>query len=219
VAPEVIVGLMIAMGAVLCFFGYRAFRGVLVVAGFVLGFVFTFDAIVTFFHHRYAAFFVALVVGVVLGALSTRVYLVGVFVVAALFGVALALHFYAIGAEKPEPAMLFMFGAVAGIAAVYFQKVAIIAVTALAGAWGVVAGVANFATSLLNPLNLRSIERFAHADNLAIAIVSASWLVLAAAGIAYQSRSRSAPEAAPKKSRDAADAPTGNGSEGRASSA
>jgi hypothetical protein len=191
VAPSVLIALMIAMGGVLCFFGYRAFRGVLVVVGFALGFVFTFDAIVTFVHHRYAAFFVALIVGVVLGALSTRVYIVGVFVVAALFGVGLALHLYAIGAEKPEPAMLFIFGAVAGIAAVYFQKVAIIVVTALAGAWGVVAGVAKFATSVLDPLSLRSIERFLHSDNAVVYIAAASWLVLAFAGVAFQYKRRS----------------------------
>lgn len=185
--PMLIV-LMMAIGAVMCFFGYRAFRGLLVVIGFVLAFVFTFDAVVTYFHQRYAAFFVALIVGVVIGVLSTRVYIVGVFIIAGLFGVALALHLYALTGEKPEAAMLFIFGAVAGIAAVYFQKVMIIAVTALAGAWAIVAGVANFATAVLNPLNLSSLERFLHSEASMVYIVGASWLALAIAGIIYQSR-------------------------------
>lgn len=156
----------------------------------MIGYVLGFEAVVTAFQHRYAAFFFALVVGVVCGALSTRVYLFGVFVVAGLFGVALALHFYAITGDHVEPALLFIFAVVIGGFALYFQKLMIIVVTGLAGAWGTVAGITYFVTDAFDPTRMNSVQRFFHSGSTVVYIVAACWIALALAGIAFQYKGR-----------------------------
>ncbi len=203
VSPSVIIAFLMVLGLIQCFFGYRAFKGLLVVVGFIIGYALGFEAIVSVFHNRYAAFFVALIVGVVCGALSTRVYLVGVFVIAALFGVGLAMHGYAITGDHVEPAMLFICAVVSGVLALYFQKLMIVVVTGLAGAWGVVAGVAHFVTAALDPLRMNSVERFFHSDNIAVYVVAACWLALGLAGIGFQYKrppkfGEQAPDATPR---------------------
>lgn len=179
-------GLLIAIGAIQCFYGYRAFKVVLVFVGFVLGYALGFMTIESMFHHRYAAFLVGIVAGVVAGSLINNVYLIGVFIVSALFGGAVALQLYAIGGQHPEPTMLFIFAVLAGLLALFFQKLMIIVATALSGAWGVVGGIAWFATAAIDPVNLASVQKIFRAEDAQGYIIVACWLVLGVIGVLFQ---------------------------------
>ncbi len=181
-----LVGLLIAIGAIQCLYGYRAFKVVLVLVGFILGYALAFTAIDTMFHHKYAAFFVGMVAGVVAGSLINNVYLIGVFVVSALFGGAVALQLYAIAGEHPEPTMLFIFALLGGLLALFFQKLMIILATALSGAWGVVAGIAWFATAAINPVSIASVQKVFRAEDAQGYIIVACWLVLGIIGVLFQ---------------------------------
>lgn len=179
-------GLMIAIGAIQCLYGYRAFKVVLVFVGFILGYALAFTAIESMFHHRYAAFFAGVLAGVVSGSLINNVYLIGVFIVSALFGGAVALQLYAIVGQHPEPTILFIFAALAGLFALFFQKLMIILVTALSGAWGVVAGIAWFATAAINPANIAHVQKIFRAGDAQGYIIIVCWLVLGVIGVLFQ---------------------------------
>lgn len=179
-------GLLIVIGAIQCLYGYRAFKVVLVFVGFIIGYALAFTAIETMFHHRYAAFFVGMVAGVVTGSLINNVYLIGVFVVSALFGGAVALQLYAIAGQSPQPIMLFIFALLAGLLALFFQKLMIILATALSGAWGVVAGIAWFATAAINSVNIMSVQKIFRAADTQGYIIVVCWLALGVIGILFQ---------------------------------
>lgn len=181
-----LVALLIALGAIQCLYGYRAFKVVLVFVGFVLGYALAFTAIETMFHHKYAAFFVGVIAGVVTGSLINNVYLIGVFIVSALFGGAVALQLYAIAGQHPEPTMLFIFALLAGLLALFFQKLMIIIATALSGAWGVVAGIAWFATAAIDPVNITSVQKIFRAGDAQGYLIVACWLVLGIIGVLFQ---------------------------------
>ncbi|MBI3776078.1 MAG: TMEM198/TM7SF3 family protein [Gammaproteobacteria bacterium] len=182
------VGVVIAIGAIQCCFGYRAFKAVLVLVGFALGYGLAYTAIDLSFHHKYAAFFAGVIAGVVGGSLINNVYLIGVFVVSGLFGAAVALHLYAIAGQHPEPIMLFLFAALAGLFALFFQKLMIILATSLSGAWGVVAGVAWFAGATINPISIGSVEKYFRTADTQGYLIGACWLVLSIVGVLFQYR-------------------------------
>ena len=181
-----IVGLLIAIGAIQCLYGYRAFKVVLVLVGFILGYALAYAAIESMFHHKYAAFFVGMLAGVVAGSLINNVYLIGVFVVSALFGGAVALQLYAIAGQHPEPIMLFIFALLAGLLALFFQKLMIILATALSGAWSVVAGIAWFATAAIDPVSIASVQKVFRAGDLQGYIIVVCWLALGILGMLFQ---------------------------------
>ena len=179
-------GLLIAIGAIQCLYGYRAFKVVLVFVGFLIGYALAFTAIESMFHHKYAAFFVGMVAGVVAGSLINNVYLIGVFIVSALFGGAVALQLYAIAGQHPEPTILFIFALLAGLFALFFQKLMIILTTALSGAWGVVAGIAWFATAAIDPVNIASVQKIFRAGDAQGYIIVVCWIVLGVIGVLFQ---------------------------------
>jgi hypothetical protein len=215
-STDVLIGIVVVLGAVQCFFGYRAFKFLLVLVGFVLGYALVYEAVFSLLHHKAAAFFIALAGGVVCGALITGAYLLGVFLVGVIFGSALALHLYTIAAQHPEPAMLFIFAALGGLLALFFQKLSIITATAFGGAWAVVAGIAWYITRAIDPTNLASVEKYFRAGGVPVYAVVACWIVLGVMGVYYQYKvapivgapkgkiRASAPEPEGKKDRDAA---------------
>lgn len=184
--PNALAALLIAVGAIQCFYGYRAFKVVLVFVGFIVGYALGFAMIESIFHHRYAAFLVGMVAGVVVGSLINNVYLIGVFIVSGLFGGAVALQLYAIAGQHPEPTMLFIFAVLAGLLALFFQKLMIILATGLSGAWGVVAGIAWFATATINPVNIASVQKIFRAGDTQGYIIVGCWLLLGVIGVLFQ---------------------------------
>lgn len=181
---------IIAFGAVQCFFGYRAFKGVLAVVGFIVAYLLCYETMMALFGHKYAAFFVSLAAGVFCGALINHLYLVGVFLLAALFGGTFALQLYAVSATHPEPAMLFVVAVLFGMAALFFQKLVIILVTAIAGAWAMVGGVAWYVTGALDPSRLDTYAAFFQRGDAAALAVTVLWAVLTVAGALFQYRGR-----------------------------
>jgi hypothetical protein len=185
-STDVLIGIVVVLGAIQCFFGYRAFKFLLVLVGFVLGYVLVFEIVFALMQHKTAAFFIGLVGGVVSGALITGAYLLGVFLVGVIFGSALALHLYTLSAQHPEPAMLFIFAALGGLLALFFQKLTIVAATAFGGAWVVVTGVAWYLTRAIDPTNLASVEKFFRAGGAPAYAIVVCWVVLGAAGVYFQ---------------------------------
>lgn len=188
-AAVLIALLSIAFGLLNCFFGYRIFRIMLGVYGFFLGAVLGFAFVSSIAAGQTLWLLLGAIAGGLVGAaLMVVFYFIGVFLVSALAGAILADTVgLALGVDLPL-LVLIIVALVAGIAALFFQRYAIIVATALGGAWTAVGG----AFSLISGEELRLRQVFGQAAEqragLALWIVLVVWLALAIAGALVQLR-------------------------------
>lgn len=125
-------------GVVACFFGYRLFRIVLVIFGFILGAL----AASSIFgmSDRMPMLIAALVGGLIGAAILRAAYFVGVAIVGAGLGALVANVAYQAAGKEPG-VFVVVFLAIAGAAsAVYLQRYFIIIGTAFGGAWTIIVG-------------------------------------------------------------------------------
>ncbi|MGE5359093.1 MAG: DUF4203 domain-containing protein [Bacteroidales bacterium] len=127
-------------GLLACFAGYRVFRVVLGLYGFILGALFASSLVAP---ASLNATLVAVLVGGVLGALILSIgYFVGVALVGAGAGAMAAHVVWAQGGwGDPEALPLMVFAIVGSVLAVFFQRYVIIAGTAFGGSWTALVGV------------------------------------------------------------------------------
>lgn len=130
--------LLVIGGIVSCFFGYRWFRLVLGLTGFVLG---ALMASSIFGTSNTTAMVVAAILGGLLGAgLMVAAYFIGVALVGAGLGAAIA-HVIAAALHREPQVLLVMGCAIVGaVAAMYLQRYFIIVGTAFGGAWTLIVG-------------------------------------------------------------------------------
>ena len=177
---------LILGSTVSCFFGYRLFRIVLAIGGFILG---AFLASSLFGASDQTTLIVAAVIGGVLGAgMLFAAYFVGVALSGAALGVAAA-HLIS-KATTSDPGFLLIVGcAVAGaVASMYLQRYFIIVFTAFGGAVGLVQGVtaslANRGTAAVGPNDVW-IPDLLHPGS-GQGWVPYAWIVLGVIGAAVQ---------------------------------
>jgi hypothetical protein len=130
--------LLFVGGIVSCFFGYRLFRMVLAIFGFILG---ALVASSVFGASDTGPMVVAAVVGGLVGAgLLLAAYFVGVAIVGAGLGALVAnLAFTASGGE-PHVLAVVLCSIVGAVAAMYLQRYFIIVGTGFGGAWTMIVG-------------------------------------------------------------------------------
>lgn len=141
---------LIAFGLVKCFYGYRIFKFILALTGFIVGAsaAGTAAALASPDNPEIAALLAGLIGGVVMGFLSFVLYFVGVFLFGA-FIAASASSLLLLGAGgDTEPAVVLLlslvFGLTGGILALVFQKFLIIVSTAFGGALTSAIGASHF---------------------------------------------------------------------------
>jgi hypothetical protein len=125
-------------GIIACFFGYRLFRLVLAIFGFILGALAS--SSIFGMSETGPMIMAALVGGVVGAAILFAAYFVGVALIGAALGAMTAHVFFAVGDTDPH-ALAVVFLAIAGsAAAMYLQRYFIIVGTGFAGAWTMIVG-------------------------------------------------------------------------------
>ena len=130
--------LLLAAGVLSCFFGYRLFRTVLAVFGFIFGGMI---ASSVFGISNTTMMLVAWVVGGLIGAFILIVaYFVGVALTGAALGAALAHFAFSTGDRDPRVIVVVLFAVAGAIAATYLQRYFIIVGTAFGGAWTMIVG-------------------------------------------------------------------------------
>ena len=130
--------LVLAAGVVACFFGYRLFRIVLAIAGFILG---AFIASSFAAASSHSAMLVAALVGGVVGAgILIGAYFVGVALVGAGLGAVVANGLFAHGNRDPHVLAVILCSVAGAVAAMYLQRYFIIIGTAFGGAWTMIVG-------------------------------------------------------------------------------
>lgn len=125
-------------GIVACFFGYRLFRIVLAIFGFILG---AFASSSVFGVSDTGPMVVAAIVGGLLGAgLLIGAYFVGVALVGAGLGAVAANLLFAATDQAPHFVVLAFLTVIGAVAAMYLQRYFIIVGTAFGGSWTMIVG-------------------------------------------------------------------------------
>ncbi|MDZ7714787.1 MAG: DUF4203 domain-containing protein [Balneolaceae bacterium] len=106
VVLNVIIGLAILVGALQCFFGYRIFKFILGLTGFLLGGVLVAAVGSTLSQEELFIILTGLVGGFIGAALMVTLYYVGIFFIGAILGGVLGTVLYAVAESNPDPAVL-----------------------------------------------------------------------------------------------------------------
>lgn len=173
--------LAVGLGLLSCFFGFRLFRVILALLGFLLGFslglaLFGGDQQVT-------AIIVGIILGIVGAAIFYALYFIGVALSGAVLGAFLAVTLMsALNIDiNALGVVLVVVGIILGtVIALAINKLMIILSTALSGAGGVIYGAAYFLPGLFLTIRQNSVSP--------TLVGGIAWLMLAIAGIVYQYR-------------------------------
>src|SRR5687767_10752036 len=125
-------------GIVACFFGYRLFRIVLAIFGFIVG---AFTASSVFGVSDTGPMIVAAIVGGLIGAgILIAAYFLGVALVGAGLGAVTANLLFAATGQDPHFLVLILFTVLGAAGAMYLQRYFIIVGTSFGGAWTLIVG-------------------------------------------------------------------------------
>ena len=131
--------LLVLGGVVACFAGYRLFRIVLGIYGFILG---ALVATTVVGSAGTATLLVTAVLGGLAGAVILNLaYFLGVVLVGAAIGAAVASMIWGRAGGEPHVAVVILFAVAGAVAAMLLQRYVIIAGTAFGGAWTALVGV------------------------------------------------------------------------------
>jgi hypothetical protein len=128
-------------GAVSCFFGYRSFRVVLAIFGFVIGALIP-SSFLPMSSGTWTMLAVALVGGLLGAGVLFTAYFVGVALVGAGLGAVAANLMFAATGQDPHFLVLVLMTLLGAAAAMYLQRYFIIVGTAFGGAWTLIVGAA-----------------------------------------------------------------------------
>lgn len=176
----------IVFGLVTCFFGYRIFRVVLSILGFIVGasvgLALAADSAQT------AQFFIALIGGIIGAVLMNALYFLGIIIAGALLGALLVnLVLAAVGVE-PNAVFLIIGALVGGVIAMVLNKLMIILSTAFSGAAGIVYGLGLLIPGLGSFDPLGALGRMNTARNEPSLLLLVAWIMLGIAGVGVQYR-------------------------------
>jgi hypothetical protein len=125
-------------GVISCFAGYRVFRVVLGIYGFILGALFASAAMGT--EHTMWMIGAALVGGLVGALILIAAYFVGVALLGAGIGALTASMIWASLGREPGAAVVIVLAIVGALAALALQRYVIVGATAFGGAWTIIVG-------------------------------------------------------------------------------
>ena len=128
-------------GAVSCFFGYRLFRIVLAIFGFVIG-ALIWSSFLPMSSGTWTMLAVALVGGLLGAGVLIAAYFVGVALVGAGLGAVAANLMFSATGQDPHYLVLVLMTLLGAAAAMYLQRYFIIVGTAFGGAWTLIVGAA-----------------------------------------------------------------------------
>ncbi len=172
-------------GLLICFFGYKIFRLVLAILGFVIGA--SFIAGVGFTLTDGNEILIILIAGIAGGLVAAVIllflYSAGVFLLGALFGISVFSGILMLINIDTSPLLYIMPAILGGIIALLLQKFMIILITSFAGAWIAVIGTLYVLNSNFNPFTPEFINNISEIDTYRILL---SLIALGGLGFAVQ---------------------------------
>ncbi len=180
---------LIASGVITCFWGYRLFKVVLGVTGFVTGGALAWTVLTAAGYGQMVTIAGTLLAALLGGLAMFSLFFAGVFLFGCAMGLLMAVVILsALGGELNVVAVS-IFSLVNGLVTLWFRKVLVVASTALTGAWSVVSGVAYFAGDLDLVGALSEPELLRTQGGLYYAVL-ALWFLIGISGIAVQMRAQ-----------------------------
>jgi len=188
---DLVAVLAIAAGVLLCFWGYRILKVALAIAGFIAGATAGWQgAINALPGNNLVALVVAGIAGVLAAILCVWLFFLGIFLLGAGAGAAVAAALFGVADTQPQPVLMLVFAIVFGLIALLAQKPMIVLGTAIGGAHPITVGVMHFLTGAQNPfLWWQGAPPLGSAGYLG-AVALLLWLVLAVLGAGSQFRTR-----------------------------
>lgn len=176
---------VVLLSLLICFFGYRMFRFVLAIVGFIIGasFVAGFGFTLTDGKEIVVILIAAVAGGLIIGALFLFLYSAGVFLIGAIFGILLFSGIIGFVNSNTSPILYILPALVGGILALLLQKFIIILITSFTGAWVSVMAVLYFINRDFSPFRLEFLDLIG--ENQTYRIVF-SWLALGMLGFITQ---------------------------------
>jgi len=175
----------VLLGLLVCFFGYRIFRFVLAIIGFVIGasFVAGFGYTLTD-GKEIAVILIAAIAGGLIGAvLLLFLYSAGVFLMGAVFGILLFSGILVLIDISIAPFVYIVPVLLGGTAALLLQRFMIVLITSFTGAWAAVMGALYLLNSNFNPLEPEFMNSISDIQTYRIVF---SWLALGILGFVTQ---------------------------------
>jgi hypothetical protein len=180
---------LIASGMITCFFGYRLFKVVLAIAGFVTGGALAWTVLTAAGYGQWVTIAGTLLAALVGSVAMFSLFSAGVFLFGCALGLLMAVVILsAIGSEL-NVVVVSIFVLVYGLVTLWFRKVLVVASTALTGAWSVLSGVTYFVGDLDLIGALAKPELFRTEGGMYYAVL-ALWLLIGISGIAIQMRTQ-----------------------------
>jgi len=183
---------LIASGVLTCFFGYRLFKTVLAVLGFVTGSALAWTLLTAQGHGQGVTIAGTLLGGILGAAALFYLFYAGVFFFGAVLGLLIVMVVLsAMGNDFTTPFVGFS-AAIGGLVSLLFRKVLVVASTALTGAWNVLCGASYFIGGA-DLVRLLSEPNVLPSQGGSYFVVLAFWIVLGVSGMSMQFRTLSKP--------------------------
>ena len=178
----------VIFGLITCFWGYRLFRGVLGVTGFMLGAYLGWSLAASFTGGGGVLPLIAGIAGGLIGsALFVSLYFAGVFVLGAVAGWLVGVMLTSLSGNTMHVLLFGLLALTGAVTAVVFQRSIITVATAVLGAWYLVAGSFFLAGSGYSPMVMfrrpGDIVVFTGGAGMVILIC---WSALAFSGLSFQ---------------------------------
>jgi len=182
------IAISIALGAIWCFFGYKIFRFVLGILGFIVGAVVAGAIGYELSEGREIIAIASAIVGGLLGAgIMFMLYIFGVFLIGVILGALIVLlvssYFNPGPDDRINYTIMIIVSIACGVVAVIFKRFMIILATSLTGAWVVVTGLAYFVENNFDPFRPDTILELTENEVYRILII---WFALSVAGFTLQ---------------------------------
>lgn len=190
-AVNIIVTMSIVIGVIQCFHGYRVFKFILAITGFLIGGSMAASVGFVMFNNELASFLTGVVGGLIGSALMLGLFYVGIFIVGAFLGIVVGAVFFAVVGSDPEPVAMLLLALISGVMALIFQKFMIIFSTGFGGAWSVIVGIFYFT---MGSMDLMITEQMLKAGNGYLYAALLCWIVLGIGGVIVQYKSASPKE-------------------------
>ncbi len=173
VLPFILAAIVIIFGVLFCFFGYRLFKVILAIVGFIFGFVLTAGILYKFTNLTLISGLVGIVGGLIFAVLAFYLYFIGIFILGAYLGIVVWSVISSVTGIVLPFWVAIVLAVLLGVLALVFQKFMIIVTTAFIGAYLIV-------------VTLVTVMKF---DASVIPYVNAvGWLILGFLGIFVQYR-------------------------------
>ena len=130
-----------AIGVAACFFGYRLFKVILAVWGFLIGAWIVAGITMRWTGQQTMAVVAGFIGGVVVAAIAELLYLVGVFLTGAVLGYVVTSAASGAMGMSVNPILALSAAALTGFMALSFVKSIIVWGTAFNGSWGIISGL------------------------------------------------------------------------------